>query len=68
MSFDLAKIWQSKREFRRRLAARPIEEKLSWLDALRERELTLRANQNPPEGGALHESGPGYQAKGRATE
>jgi hypothetical protein len=31
MTFDLAKILQSKREFRQRLAARPIEEKLSQL-------------------------------------
>jgi hypothetical protein len=37
MTFDLPKILQSKREFRQRLTARPIAEKLSLLDALRER-------------------------------
>lgn len=42
MTFDLPKILESKRQFRRRAAARPIEEKLAMLDALRERALTLR--------------------------
>ncbi len=37
MTFDLAKILQSKRAFRQRLAARPIEEKLAMLDAMRAR-------------------------------
>jgi hypothetical protein len=36
MTFDLVKIRENKREFRRRLAARPIEEELALLDALRE--------------------------------
>jgi hypothetical protein len=36
MTLNLAKLTQSKREFRRQLAARPIEEKLAMLDALRE--------------------------------
>ena len=44
MTFDLAKILQSKRAFRQRLAARPIEEKLAMLDALRERALALRSS------------------------
>jgi len=43
MTFDFEKIAQSKREFRQRLAARPIAEKLAMLDALRERALALRA-------------------------
>lgn len=42
MTFELAKVLQSKREFRERLAARPIAEKLAMLDALRERELAIR--------------------------
>jgi hypothetical protein len=42
MSLDSAKILQSKRDFRQRLAARPIEEKLAMLDALRERALAIR--------------------------
>lgn len=43
MNFDFEKILQSKREMRQRLAARPIEEKLAMLDALRERTIALRA-------------------------
>jgi hypothetical protein len=43
MTFDLTKILQSKREFRQRAAARPIEEKLAMLDALRERALAIRS-------------------------
>ena len=41
MTFDLKKIFESKRQFRRELAALPIQEKLRLLDALRERHLTL---------------------------
>ena len=46
MTFDLAKILQSKREFRKRLAARPIAEKLAMLDALRERALAVRPKRH----------------------
>ncbi len=42
MSFDLQKILESKRAFRRDLAARPIADKLRMLDVLRERELAIR--------------------------
>ena len=61
MTFDLEKILQSKREFRQRLAARPIEEKLAMLDALRERALALRAARSAPGGGALREEPPPYR-------
>jgi hypothetical protein len=44
MSFNLEKILESKRAFRRDLAARPIAEKLLMLDALRERELAIRGH------------------------
>jgi hypothetical protein len=43
MTFDLQKILESKRALRRNLAARPVAEKLRMLDALRERELAIRA-------------------------
>jgi hypothetical protein len=57
MTFNLARILESKRAFRRRLAARPIAEKLAMLDALRERELAIRqAGQPETEStGVLHE-------------
>jgi hypothetical protein len=35
MTFDWNKILESKRAFRQRMAARPIEEKLAMLDSLR---------------------------------
>lgn len=45
MTFDLAKILESKRQFQKRLAALPIEEKLALLDALHERALVIRASK-----------------------
>ena len=48
MTFDLNKIMQSKREFRPRLAAKPIEEKLAMLDALRARAIALRGSRAKP--------------------
>ena len=63
MSFDLAKILQSKREFRQRLAARPIEEKLAMLDALRERALTIRPARSASETTVLREQSPPYPAQ-----
>jgi len=55
MTFDLAKILQSKREFRQRLAGWPIAEKLAMLDALRERALAIRPGRPASEAGALRE-------------
>jgi len=55
MSFDLQKILESKRAFRRDLAARPIAEKLRMLDALRERELAIRNRATESESGVLRE-------------
>jgi hypothetical protein len=61
MSFDPVKIQQSKREFRQRLAARPIVEKLAMLDALRERALAIRPARPGVESGSLREAPPSYQ-------
>ena len=63
MTFDLAKILQSKRAFRQRLAARPIEEKLAMLDALRECALALRSSGPAAGAGALHEEPPPYRVQ-----
>jgi len=68
MRFDLAKIRQSKREFRQRLAARPIEEKLALLDALRERSLAIRPARAAMEPGTLRETPPADRAKGTKPE
>jgi len=63
MTFDLGKILQSKREFRRRLAARPIEEKLAMLDALRERALALRPRQSASGPAVLREAPPSFRTQ-----
>ena len=42
MTFDLHRILESKRAARRKLASRPVAEKLAMLDALRERLRTIR--------------------------
>lgn len=59
MTFDLAKILESKRAFRHQLASRPIEEKLAMLDALRERTLAIRSTQPM----SLQEQAPLYQVQ-----
>ena len=64
MTFDLAKILQSKRAFRQRLVARPIAEKLAMLDALRERALAIRPASSTPEAGLLREESPPYRGQG----
>jgi hypothetical protein len=68
MTFDLAKILQSKREFRKRLSARPIEEKLVMLDALRERALAIRPTRPASEEGVLREEPPPYRVQEKKTE
>ncbi len=67
MTFDLAKILQSKREFRQRLATRPIAEKLAMLDALRERALAIRPKRPASEEGVLREQ-PFYPVKEKKNE
>ena len=63
MIFDLAKILESKREFRQRLAALPIAEKLAMLDALRERQLAIRGRGVSSESVILREGAPPYRPK-----
>lgn len=62
MSFNLEKLLESKRALRRHLAARPIEEKLRLLDAMREREVAIRGADRCPDApsGILRE---GHQSK-----
>jgi hypothetical protein len=67
MTFDAAKILESKRAFRRQLAARPIAEKLALLDTLRERELAIRRAGHPEmeSTGTLHEEPAPYRTGGK---
>ena len=68
MTFDLARILRSKRDFRQRLAARPVAEKLAMLDALRARTLSIRPPRPAPEGGRLREKPPPYGVQGNKPE
>jgi hypothetical protein len=68
MTFDLAKIVQSKREFRQRLAARPIVEKLAMLDALRKRTLAIRPAQTESGKVVLREEPPAYRVQDKQPE
>ena len=68
MTFDLAKILRSKRAFRQRLAARPIEEKLAMLDALRERTLAIPPTRSASGAGVLREEPPLYRMQGKKSE
>jgi hypothetical protein len=45
VSFDMRAVLESKRRMRERLAAAPIEEKLSMLERLRERTLAILASR-----------------------
>lgn len=60
MSFDLQKILESKRADRARLAALPIGEKLRMLDALCERQKTIRGSVTHSESTVLHEQPGAY--------
>jgi hypothetical protein len=42
MTFDLKRMLESKIALRRKLASRPVNEKLAMLDALRERAFAVR--------------------------
>ena len=69
MTFDLARILESKRAFRRQLAARPIAEKMAMLDALRERELAIRQSGQPvTESSVLQEEPAPYRTGGKVSK
>jgi len=63
MSFDLTKTLESKRQFRQRLAVRPIEEKLAMLDAMREPALAINNGRSEAATSELHERPAPYQAR-----
>lgn len=64
MTFDLASILESKRAYRRRLAARPIAEKLAILDEMRARTLALRPAHEIKQGSSiLREEPTHYRSK-----
>jgi len=62
MTFDLKRILESKEALRRKLAGRPLEEKLAMLDALRERALALRKAGDLLRHAAVHEDREKYRS------
>lgn len=68
MTFDLTRIMQSKRAFRQRLAAKPIEEKLAMLDTLRARTIALRGSRDEAPAGTLREEPPAYPARRKRAD
>lgn len=65
MSFDLQRIIESKREMRRKLAGRPVAEKLAMLDALRDRACTILKAATRLKTALLRESQPEYRVNPR---
>ncbi len=55
MTFDLQKMLESKRAYRARLAALPVGEKLRMLDALCERQKSIRGGAARSESSVLRE-------------
>ncbi len=62
MTANLQSILESKRTLRRKLAARPIGDKLRMLDSLRERELAIRSRSMPSASSVLREDPVRYRA------
>ena len=62
MSFDWQKVTQSKKAYRRKLAAKPIAEKLRLLDAMHESALSIR-RANRRQVNVVREEPPDYGTK-----
>ncbi len=67
MTFDLQRVLESKRALRRKLASRPVAEKLALLDALRDRTRTIRAAATRELPAASPEALPTSPAPGERT-
>jgi hypothetical protein len=62
MTFDLKRMIESKKALRRKLAGRPVAEKLAMLDALRERAVVLRETAGHMTHSTVHEAPEKYRA------
>jgi len=63
MTFDLKRMLESKSALRRKLAKRPLAEKLAMLDTLRERALAVREAVEFTRRSAARETPAKYQAE-----
>jgi hypothetical protein len=68
MTFDLKRSLEGKRALRRKLANLPVAKKLAMLDALRDRQHTLREAARHSQSAALSESHAGGEAKMTGSE
>jgi hypothetical protein len=68
MSFDFQKIFDSKAAHRRQLAALPLGEKLTLLDALRERAIAIRNATPTPVSSVLSEDPVPYRTATSGTQ
>lgn len=59
MTFDLKRMIESKKKLRRKLAGRPVKEKLEMLDRLRERTVAIR--------GEVRSAGDSRKGRGRGA-
>jgi hypothetical protein len=66
MSFDLQRVLESKRAYRKKLAARPVAEKLRLLDEMGERAQVIRRASAAREPGMVAEDPAPYEPKRRA--
>ena len=66
MSFDWKKVNESKEAYRRKLAAKPIAEKLRLFDAMRERAVIIR-EATDRESNAVHEESTQYRTRKDTT-
>jgi len=68
MTFDLKRMLESKKALRRKLAGRPLAEKLDMLDALRERALALREAAGTMRHPAVREDPEKYRAEKKPNQ
>jgi hypothetical protein len=68
MTFDLKRMLASKGALRRKLAQRPVAEKLALLDELRERTFSIREAAGAMHHPAVHETRAEYRSDGEGKE
>lgn len=67
MTFDLKRMLESKKALRRKLAGRPVAEKLVMLDALHERAVALREAGEHMRHSTVHEAPEKYRTGQKKT-
>jgi hypothetical protein len=63
MNFDIQRMIESKKALRRKLAGRPLAEKLEMLEILRDRSVALRGAAKDRRADVVHERETKYRTK-----